>query len=67
MFNEIPNNTSDIYFKDFEENQKNGCETLEQDKVIDNLKHTEYTSCVVIDFINSEIKRCGGSTKLRQL
>ncbi|CAG8628446.1 4456_t:CDS:1, partial [Funneliformis caledonium] len=32
MFDEISNNTSDIYFKDFEENKENGCETLEQDK-----------------------------------
>ena len=61
--NKISNETSstnDIYF---EENQ----ETFKQDKVIDNLKHTKFTPCVVIDFINGEIKRCGGSTKLRQL
>ena len=53
---EIPDNTSDIYFKDFE-----------QDKVIDNLEHTEFTPCVVIDFIKGEIQRCGETTKLRQL
>src|SRR3954451_25237469 len=56
MFNEIPDNTSDIYFEDFE-----------QDEVIDDSEHTEFTPCVVIDFIKGEIKRCGELTKLRQL
>ena len=51
MFNETLDNTSDIYFEDLEENQENDCEIFEQDKVIDNLEHTEFTPCVVINFI----------------
>ena len=60
-------NTSDIYFKDFEENQESDYETFEHDKVIDNLELTKFTPCVVIDFINGKLQRCGESTKLRQL
>ena len=69
IFNETLNNdnTSDIYFKDSKENQESDYETFEQDKVIDNLEHTKFTPCVIIDFINGKIQRCEGSTKLRQL
>ena len=69
IFNETLNNdnTSDIYFKDSEENQESDYEIFEQDIVIDDLEHTKFTPCVVIDFINGKIQRCGESTKLRQL
>ena len=60
-------NTSNIYSEDFEENQESDCETFEQDKAIDNLEHTKFTPCVVIDFIKGKIQRCGESMKLRQL
>ena len=66
-FNETLDNTSDLYFEDFEVNQKNDCEIFEQDKIIDNLEHTEFTPCVIIDFIKGKIQRCEESTKLRQL
>src|SRR2546421_697455 len=63
MLNETLDNTSE----DSEKKKKNYCEIFEHDEVIDNLEHTELTPCVVIDFINGEVQRCGESTKLKQL
>jgi hypothetical protein len=47
--------------------QENDNEIFEQelnDEVID---HSELTSCVVVDFIEGKIQRCGETQKLRQL
>ena len=68
-FNEtLDNCNNNIYLKDFEvENEGNNCNTLEQDKIIDYLENAEFTPCVVVDFVNGKIQRCGEKTKLRQL
>ncbi|RGB43391.1 hypothetical protein C1646_661547 [Rhizophagus diaphanus] len=67
MLNETLDNTSDIHFEDSEKKKKNDCETFEHDEVIDNLEHTEFISCVVIDFIKGKVQQYGESTKLKQL
>ncbi|GET01204.1 hypothetical protein GLOIN_2v1473966 [Rhizophagus clarus] len=66
-FNETLNNfNNDIYLKDFEVG--NNYEAFErQDEIINYVKNVEFTPCVVIDFVEGKIQRCGEKTKLRQL
>jgi len=60
----------DFKFKDFEKenlNWKSINETPEQefDEIIDNLKQIKFTSCVIIDFINSKFQQYKEIGKLR--
>src|SRR3954454_15703044 len=65
--NDDASSTSSMDSKDSEMGILNDNEMLEKDEIIDRLEQAKFTSCVIIDFIDGKIQRCGESGKLRQL
>ncbi|PKK75855.1 hypothetical protein RhiirC2_816355, partial [Rhizophagus irregularis] len=59
--------STDINSEDFEEAEEEQEVCNEKDEIIDNLEQTRFTPCVIVDFIEGEIKQCKKTTNLRQL
>jgi hypothetical protein len=60
--------STSINSEDFEEVVEEEQEVCnEKDEIIDNLEQTRFTPCVIVDFIEGEIKQCKKTTNLRQL
>ncbi|EXX72420.1 uncharacterized protein OCT59_023778 [Rhizophagus irregularis] len=60
--------STSINSEDFEEEVEEEQKVCnEKDEIIDNLEQTRFTPCVIVDFIEGEIKQCKKTANLRQL